>query len=235
MTFLHVDSRHRRPGTSHYNADFNLVRPLRGVRRARVKSVQFVNTFFNITSQNNTLSTSAGSVMVLPVGYLPANDFVTALNAALVVAFGTGSYATLDAVTNEIDWILGINTVDGSSPMADLLGLNNNNAALTGSFSSTLHLARPQYLSWSCSQLQSTGSVHTGVNPQDGLQPFAVIPVTSAYLSAQTYEPTVERELVLDSGRNGRTISQLSFRIQDPSSGRDITELSSWAAVIEFQ
>ena len=233
MTFLHIDSRHRRQGTSHYNAEFNLTRPLRGVRRARVKSIQFVNTFFNITAENNNLSTSGG-VVTIAVKYYTGTEYVNALNSALVAAFGSGTYATLDSMTNEVDWTLGSNTVSGKSTMAEMLGLQNDVSALTGSFSTTLHLARPQYLSWSCSQIQSTGSVHTG-DAKDGLQPVAIVPVCAAFLSAQTYAPTVERELVLDSGKNGRTISQLTFRVQDPSSGRDITELSSWAAVIEFK
>jgi hypothetical protein len=238
MTFLHIDSRHRRRTTSPHNAIFDLSRPMQRIKTARLKSLVFVNSIDNISEGwNDTLLTSGGPVVLAPYFYT-ATELVEVLNAnlSLTASYGAGTWVSLDPNNNRLNWTLGTNTISGYSSMGELLGLPNANAALTGSFTTTLHLARPLYVSWSCNELRGgAGNIHAGhTDPKDSLQPLCVIPVTSGYLEQQVYEPTVERALVLDSSRNGATLSSLNFRVVDPANGRDLTELASWGAVFEL-
>ena len=236
---LYVDSRHRTRDSTPSTAKFNLIRPISNVHTCRVTSLQFVNTFENLSVDNNELLTSSGVVTLSP-DYYSGTNFVLALDAGLVVAFGAGNYVTFNSIYNQLDWTLGANTLDAtsaSSNMASLLGLDNNSPALTGSFSSTLHIARPSYLAWSCNQLQpaSDRSYHASdTESKDNLQPFLTIPVTSSYLSAQTHMPANPATITLDRGGAGVSISRLNFTVSDAASGRVLSELADWAAVVEF-
>ena len=229
---LHIDSRHRRHDSYVAQASFDLIRPVRNVRKAIVQSIQFVNNLHNITTDNNTLQTSSGTVIIAPLYYNGVN-FVLQLNTQLVSVFGAGTYVTFNSLTNEIDWTLGVNTIDGvTSAMKDVLGLSWD-AALTGSFTTMLSLALPQYISFSCSQLRSSQNIYVGDSEaKDSQQPFVVLPISSGYLEAQTWVPTYPVEILLSSGQNGTTISKLDFTITDPGSGRVINEMTSWAMVL---
>ena len=235
-TTLYIDSRYRTRGSTRSSPSFNLIRPVPNVRTARVRSLQFVNTFHNLTVDNNTLLTSSGTVSVTE-GFYSGINYVLALHASLVVAFGAGSYVTFNSIYNTLDWTLGANTIDGTSAssMASLLGLNNNDPALTGSFSSTLHIARPMYLAWSCAQLQPAGdrNYHVGES-KESLQPCMTIPVTSGYLEAQTYQPSTPPTIILDRGGPGVTLSRLDFTIRDASTGTEVRELADWSCLVEF-
>ena len=140
MTLLHIDSRHRSPNSSISNATFKLTRPLKGMTRARVRSASFFNNFHNISSDNNGLITSSGSI-TLPPAFYTASTFVALLDAQMIAVFGgVGPYVAFDAGSNTLNFVLGANSIDGiGSSMAETLGLSEN-ATNTGMFSTELCL-----------------------------------------------------------------------------------------------
>ena len=232
MPLLHIDSRFRTNNSSISNSTFNLTRPIRGVTRARVRSVSFFNTFNNISADDNELVTSSGTVTIVPAFYT-APTFVAVLDAQLAAAFGAGPYVSFDASTNTLNWTLGANTVDGiSSTMAETLGLPEN-ATITGTFTSPLHLAFPSYLSLASPSFTShEQNVHAG-RPQQHIQvqPFATIPISSGYLGQQVHDPALPEQWMNVSN----SLSTINIRLFDPSSGREYTEASHWSMLIEFE
>jgi hypothetical protein len=233
MVLLHIDSRHRSQNSPISNATFKLVRPLQGMTRARVKSASFFNTFHNISDGSNVLITSSGSITVPPAFYT-ATTFVALLDAQLVGLFGgAGPYVAFDPGTNTVNFILGANSIDGmNSSMAEILGLDQN-ATLTGIFSTFLHLAFPLYVCFSSPLLTTHGEhIHAGKDPSHiQIQPFLTIPVSSGYLDQQVFDPVLPEHWVPlhNSG------THIDIRVFDPSSGREYTESTHWSLLIEIE
>ena len=233
MPLLHIDSRFRTNNSSISNATFNLTRPLRGVTRARVRSVSFFNTFNNVSVDDNELMTSGGTVTIAPAFY-EASTLVAVLDAQLLAVFGgAGPYVAFDTATNTLNWTLGANTVDGvGSTMAETLGLPEN-ATLTGTFTSPLHLAFPSYLSMASPSFTShEQNFHAG-RPQQHIQiqPFCTIPISSGYLGQQVHDPALAEPWMNVSN----SLSTIAIRLFDPASGREYDEASHWSMLIEFE
>ena len=233
MPLLHIDSRFRTNQSSISNSTFNLTRPIRGVTRARVRSVSFFNTFNNVSADDNQLVTSSGAITIVPAFYV-ASTLVAVLDAQLAAAFGgAGPYVAFDASNNTLNWTLGTNTVDGvGSSMAETLGLDEN-ATITGTFQSPLHLAFPSYLSMASPSFTShEQNVHAG-RPQQHIQvqPFVTIPISSGYLGQKVHDPALPEPWMNVSN----TLSTINIRLFDPSSGREYEEASHWSGLIEFE
>jgi len=195
--------------------------------------VSFFNTFNNISADDNELVTSSGTVTIVPAFYI-ASTLVAVLDARLVAAFGgVGPYVSFDAATNTLNWSLGANTIDGvSSSMAETLGLDEN-ATITGTFTSPLHLAFPSYLSMASPSFTShEQNIHAG-RPQQHIQvqPFTTIPISSGYLGQQVHDPALPESWMNVSN----TLSTINIRLFDPSSGREYEEASHWSMLIEFE
>jgi len=198
-----------------------------------VRSVSFFNTFNNVSVDDNQLVTSSGTVTISPAFYV-ASTLVAVLDAQLVAVFGgAGPYVVFDASTNTLNWTLGANAIDGvSSSMAETLGLDEN-ATITDTFTSPLHLAFPSYLSLASPSFTShEQNVHAG-RPQQHImvQPFCTIPISSGYLGQQVHDPALAEQWMNVSN----TLSTIHIRLFDPSSGREYEEASHWSALIEFE
>ncbi len=237
--YLHLDSRARRADSTVYDARFDLPRPLQNVRRLRVKSVQFVNTFYNLNESNNVLATSAGFVTVTPQQW-GGSELVAEINLQLNLLYGTSGvvYVSLDQTTNVLSWTLGsVVTIDATnSTMRQVLGLDAKSYTGPAVFTSQLYLALPQYVAFSSSQLfSSLDNIFPGHGTNDQFQPVCTIPVEVGYLSTQTYQPSYERQQTLSGpGSLGTTISTIDIQVRDPYTRRPITELSHWALILEI-
>jgi hypothetical protein len=223
---LYLDSRNRTPSSTPSRARFNLSRPLKGVTRYQIKSISLVNTFHNITSDNNTVTTSGGSFS-LDQGFYSAAQLIDVLDASLVQIYGASEIVTLNS-DNTLNWSLGTNSIITSgSTMSHVLGLDPNQA-YTGSFTSQLFLALPQYISVSCPQLSPINSM----NLHTGEESIAVFPITAGYLESMNVFP--EQTIILDSSRAGLNVATLDIAFNDPYSGRELRESAVWSMVIEF-
>jgi hypothetical protein len=230
-----LDSRSRTVGSTPSRAHFNIIKSLRGVKKARVKSVMFVNTFDNITPDNNELKTSSGTASI-PAGYYSGTQFLIELQTALESVFGVGGapYVTFDSINNNLIWTLGANEISGSSSLSTVLGLNETQQMYTGSFTTRLFLALPTYVSFTIPQLSSVRTVHAGYDSKENFQPFCTVPVTSSYLGLDTYQQDYERVIELTSNNNGTSISAMDVIVQDAYTGREITEITNWSMLLEF-
>jgi hypothetical protein len=224
---LYLDSRNRTPSSTPSRARFNLSRPLKGVTRYQIKSISLVNTYHNITSDNNTVTTSGGSFS-LDRGFYSAAQLIDVLDASLVQIYGASEIVTLNS-DNTLNWSLGTNSIITSgSTMSHVLGLDPNQASYTGSFTSQLFLALPQYISVSCPQLSPINSM----NLHTGEESIAVFPITAGYLESMNVFP--EQTIILDSSRAGLNVATLDIAFNDPYSGRELRESAVWSMVIEF-
>ena len=235
VQILHLDSRSRLPLSTVSNASFLLPRPLSKVRKLKVKSVQFINTFNNISTNNNRISTNLGEITIPPKYYTAQILVLDEINNQLQL-LECGS-VSLDDRTNKLSWNLNTLVVINTnlSTMNDILGLRHN-TLYTSSFETQLFLATPQYISFSCDRL--IGSDLSNIFPESkdefGFQPFITIPVSSGYLQSQTHEPLYERTITLDSGRNGIDIPMLTIKVYDNHTRREINEITHWAMTLEF-
>ena len=232
VQILHLDSRKRQHNSTVSNAQFSLPRPIQRATRCRVKSVQFINTFHNITTHNNIISTNSGDI-VLETKSWPADELVSEINLQLIS--GT---VTIDEKTNILTWSIGSLIIDASSSsMADILGLTPS-GLYTGNFQSRLFLAMPQYIAFSCDKFigSNVSNVFPDQKDEYNFQPFIIIPVKSAFLEAQTYESNNNNDdiITLDTSRTGIDIQQLSVRILDPFTQRELNEITHWSMVIQF-
>ena len=134
---LYLDSRDRSRGSTVSQAKFNLQKPLTNVRRMRVKSAQIVNSFPNINTSNNSLTTDAGFVS-LPPKFYNGSEFVGTLNDTMQSVCGpfVPRYTTFNAGDNSINWTVGTLQIasDVVSTMGDVLGLTKGQV-YTGSLS----------------------------------------------------------------------------------------------------
>ena len=225
---LLLDSRQRAHG-SVSNATFLLPRPVTRASRFRVKSLQFVNTFNNITSENNIISTNSGDIIIEPGNYT-ADELVNEINTQLIIG-----QVTLDHRTNKLSWDIGSAIIDTSlSTMSDVLGFDTN-VTYTQQFQTRLFLALPQMLSFVCDRF--AGSDTTTIIPENRenvFNPFITLPVSTAYLEQQTYTNCNDHVINLDRGGNGVDIPTLTIRAVDAYTRRQITELTHWAMLLEF-
>lgn len=221
--FLHIDSRNRISGSTPSHAEFNLPEPIRGISRFRLKYLQFVNTFFNVTAESNTLALLSGSVVTVDPGFYRATELVQALGVPVLGQDG------------QLSWDLGTDVVDfANTTIHRQLGLDPAKV-YTGSFVTTLQLAMPQSICLVSPHLigpERQRVVYAG-KAQSTLQSFVNIPVTAPYLSVETYRPETESSLILDSNGNGH-FSRLQIGWFDPSSERELTELGEWTLLLEL-
>ena len=226
---LLLDSRQRSHGSVH-NATFLLPRPITRESRFRVKSLQFVNTFNNITNENNIISTNSGDI-VIPEGNYTADELVNEINTQLIIG-----QVTLDHRTNILSWDINSGIIDTSlSTVSDILGFDRN-VTYTQQFQTRLFLALPQMLSFICDRF---GSDRSTIIPESRDQyrfnPFITLAVSSAYLEQQTYTNERNEHVInLDRGGNGVDIPTLTITAVDPYTRRQITELTHWAMLLEF-
>jgi len=195
-----------------------------------VKSISFANTFHNISSQNNRLSTSSGDV-IMPPGHYTGAVFVATLDALLNGVFGAGNYATFVSTTNEIEWTLGTNTIY-QSEMSNVLGVNET--SLTGNnIKSTLYLATPSHVSIMCKQL-SNDSHYFVDSKHESFSPLITVPIVQSYLSVETtsYDNGIENWIEYGSQIS---LSKLQFKLCDPFSKREMKEASHWSCVLQIQ
>jgi hypothetical protein len=226
---LYLDCRNRTENSTPSRARFNLSRPLKGVTRYQIKSISLVNTYHNITSDNNTVTTSGGSFS-LDQGFYSAVQLIDVLDASLGQIYGASApgFVTLNS-DNTLNWSLGTNSIITSgSTMSHVLGLDPNQASYTGSFTSQLFLALPQYISVSCPQLSPINSM----NLHTGEESIAVFPITAGYLESMNVFP--EQTIMLNSSRAGLNVATLDIAFNDPYSGRELRESAVWSMVIEF-
>ena len=182
--YLYIDSRSRNLGSTISNPTFLLEKKVTKIKRLRVKSISFANTFHNISDENNRLSTSSGDV-IMPPGHYDASVFTVSLNAALVNAFGAGSYVTFSQTTNEIEWNLGANSIlPSQSTMSNVLGLNNK-TSVTGSHVTTLYLATPSHISFLCKQLSNDSHIYVD-EKHENFSPVITVPIQTPYLTIET-------------------------------------------------
>ena len=240
MQILHLDSRARRVDSSVYNAVFQLPRPILNARKIRLKSLQFTNTYHNITSDNNVLVTSSGSITIQPA-YWNAQELINEINTQLTALWGGSGdpYIELVNATNSLIWTLPLDgpSIDcDASSIRHVLGLPHGTMQATeitqNTFTTQLYLALPQYISFSSPQL--SGNVdNIFADQKESYQPFITIPVSVGYLSTQTYQPQYEQRITIDSTKHGITLSSIHVNITDPFTRREIQELTHWAMVIE--
>ena len=228
--YLYIDSRSRNVGSSISSSLFLLQSKITKIKRLRVKSISFANTFHNISSQNNRLSTSSGDV-IMPPGHYTGAVFVATLDALLNGVFGAGNYATFVSTTNEIEWTLGTNTIY-QSEMSNVLGVNET--SLTGNnIKSTLYLATPSHVSIMCKQLSNDQHIFTSQN-HENFNPLISIPIETPYLSVETTSYDNGPLNWIEYGSQ-ISISKLTFKLCDSFSKRELKEASHWSLILEIQ
>ena len=233
MTLLHIDSRYRTRSSSASHADFNMIRVPR-MSRFRVKSFNFYNTLHNISDHNNTLVTSRGTITI-PPGFYDVTSFMVLLDVQLMNVFGNvGPHIELDRTTNTLTWSLGTESIDGAaSTISDVLNLDKNSAALSGDFTSILHLSVPANISLSSPQLNvGEHNFHAGqdASTHTSIQPFLTAPISVPYLIQQVYDQT-EPYVIFDAPLN---ISRLTIKVFNPATGNEYHNLTHWNLILEF-
>ena len=223
---LLIDSRHRDVNTPIYAPSFRISQPIHGVKHVKVKWVQYGNLTHNIRSSNNTFSISQdnGTTYLdvsIPVGFYTAADLVDAINTASPIPTDIVSFVEAN---NTLNWSLPTGVVLNGMPstMYNVLGISKIQTYI-GTFSSTLYLALPNAISFSCQQLQSHSSIiSTSGQPDNGA--FFTVPITVGYGQTGHYEASDQGFIHL----NGVNLSQLSFSLKDLGTGEPLKEASHW-------
>lgn len=216
MPTLVIDSRQRLSGTT-ANAQFALSNEMK-VNQLHVKIIQFANTLFNISENNNAfVLLDATSVIIPPGFYSPAEI------AALLAPYITG------ISNNVITWNLASPINYNLTTLREVIGLNAG-TLYTGVFTTQLFLAIPLNLDFVCNQLQpSARNQHIYSTRSKQTQPFVTCPVLGGHNEMSTYEPNF-----LDPVQIGTRTIMLDMQVQDSSTGRIVNEISHWSVLIEF-
>ena len=224
---LLIDSRHREVNTPIYAPTFRLSQPIHGVKHVKVKWTSYGNLTHNIRSSNNTftISQDSGTTYLdvsIPTGFYTPTDLVDAINTASPIPTDIVSFVEAN---NTLSWSLPTGVVLNGMPssMYNILGISQTSTYIN-SFSSTLYLALPNAISFSCPQLQSHSSIiSTSGQPDNGA--IFTVPITVGYGQTGHYEESDQNFINL----NGVNLSQLSFSLKDIGTGEVLKESAHWA------
>lgn len=227
---IYIDCRSRDSGNPAY-CQFILNRPLHDVKSIQIKSLSFANTIYNIDEYNNKLRFRDVMLgffieyeIVVPPGFYTPALFVETLNALMMAQRGDTSVTLKDQHT--LTWSLsGYKMVGGS--MSDVIG--QYQPTLSGQFSTPLNLSSPSAIAVICKEAQTSEQQIVTHQNGVGLTPMLLASLQRGYGHVEVYEPqTPYREHF-----SIRTTDRLSFILQDPRTGRILSEITSWSLILE--
>ena len=222
---VYFDSRDRISGTA-ADATFQLTHPLSNVRSVYVRSFQFQNTFYNITSTTNQFGIDTGTNIVfcnIPPGMYNSTSIVETLNR-LIAAHGTVSLSG-----NILSWYTGTKGIKKISTTT--LGLNGYLAPnIHGTIETVLSLASLSYVSLSSASIQPAQRA-ISCSPQSMIAPLITCPLSTEIGFIQSNVEFFPAPIMC----NNHALQTISFQVNDPYSKRLLTDLQSWAAQICFQ
>ena len=218
-----LDSSHRLPGTSTFDASFKLPgNGIQGITSVSVKSVLFVNSFHNIVEGQNVLNyldtDNIPTVLTIQPGHYTPATLTEVFNGW----FQGGSFET-DAVTysdltNEMSFnllpgfvFLATSTIFTNNLIRNPLG---NSIIFTGGAQTfPVYLGGVNHVIVECSELNN----HNVVSPvSDKFQSIITCPVTSGYLSTNYHEPIQQ---IVNEHKGGVNMNLLHFKIRDAATG----------------
>lgn len=198
-----------------------------------LKSVQFMNTFYNINANNNTFyfhvavpATSANELSIqLPIGQYTLATLITAFNAAMLADHTIITTLTENTLTRVLDWTsdTGIvirqtraELVRVDNPMFEVLGIRGDGNTLITAYTSpavydvsglkSLYIHSKSLAGGSC--VTSRGSGHL-------ISLLAIIPINVPFGGIQNYNDREENDRHFYSNFTSNNLTFVDIELRD--------------------
>ena len=204
---LLIDSRDRKAGSTIENATFELDRPIHDFECVRVNYVMTYNSFYNVTSNNNTWKlytpdpNFTTTTTIVP-GFYTATQLATSINQS---AYVNVSY---DSNTKLFTWTVQAGYSIEPLTSQNLFGFSGVKA---GTFTSQPNLTNPQSIQFFSPELQGTDCTYFTSRNTIGMYPFLRMPVFSEYGSSNFYQPSFPILIRCETG----TLQRFSIQLLD--------------------
>lgn len=208
---LLLDSRDRHVSSTVQTAQYELDRPIHNLHSVVVNWVQLYNTFWNVTTSNNTLAVVFGgttTVKTVPPGFYTPQLLVQQVDVLLKQVSATLA-VTYQASSQTANYTLPAASLNVlQSTARDLLGLTELTST-TGTFQAFVNTSLPQSVLLFSPELQPDGgaaTVRTNRNALD-LVPLLQVPIFAGHGSLNFWQPN----FLVKHSCSKETLSQFSL------------------------
>ena len=204
---LLVDSRDRKPGSTIENAVFELDRPIHDFECVRVNYVMTYNSFFNVTSNNNTWKLYTPdpnfyTITTIAPGFYSATQLATHISQSAYVN------VSFDSNSKLFTWTVAAGYSIEPLTSQNLFGFSGVKA---GSFTSQPNLTNPQSIQFFSPELQGTDCTYFTSRNTIGMYPFLRLPIFSQFGSSNFYQPSFPILIRCET----QTLSRFSIQLKD--------------------
>lgn len=204
---LLIDSRDRKAGSTIENATFELDRPIHDFECVRVNYVMTYNSFYNVTSNNNTWKLytpdpNFTTTTTIAPGFYSATQLATSINQSAYVN------VSFDSNTKLFTWTVQAGYSIEPLTSQNLFGFSGVKA---GSFTSQPNCTNPQSVQFFSPELQGSDCSYFTKRETIGMYPFLRMPVFSEYGSSNFYQPSFEILIRCETG----TLQRFSIQLKD--------------------
>ena len=222
---LLIDSRDRKPGSTIENATYELDRPIHAFECVRVNYVMTYNSFFNVTSNNNTwklytLDPNFTTTTTIAPGFFSATQLATSisLDAYVDVSF--------DSDSKLFTW-----TVQAGYSIEPLTSQNlfGFSGVKSGTFTSQPNLTNPQSIQFFSPELQGTDCSYFTKRETIGMYPFLRLPIFSEYGSSNFYQPSFPILIRCET----QTLQRFSIQLKD-GEGNEVSNAFEYELSLTF-